>query len=332
MTVLVTGGGGFLGGAIIEKLLARNETIRILARNDYPHLVDKNIECIKGDLNNLEVVRRAVSGCDLVFHVAAKPGVWGPYEAYYQTNTVGTEHIVQACQELGVGRLVYTSTPSVVHGGTHIQGADESLPYPARFETAYPETKALAEQRVLKANGEGLQTVCLRPHLIWGPGDNHLIPRIVARAKSNRLRLVGPPSPTIDSTYIDDAARAHLMAADELAGEGRCAGKAYFISQGEPWPADALINGILGAMGMAPCRRYISAKTAYRVGACLEWIYRLFRAKSEPPLTRFVAKQLSTDHWYDISAAARDFGFKPEMTIEDGLAKLTDALQQRSQE
>ena len=244
---------------------------------------------------------------------------------------MGTAHIIQACQAFGVSRLVYTSTPSVVHGGTHIQGADESLPYPSDFETAYPETKALAEKLVLEANCESFKTVSLRPHLIWGPGDNHLLPRIVARAKANRLRLVGPPAPTIDSTYIDDAARAHIMAADELASHARCAGKAYFISQGEPWQADALINGLLGAVGMAPCERYVSAKNAYRLGACFEWLYGLFRLQKEPPLTRFVAKQLSTDHWYNISAAERDFGFKPAVTISQGLTMLAAAIQENQQ-
>ena len=167
---------------------------------------------------------------------------------------------------------MYTSTPSVVHAGADIAGADESLPYPTHFETHYPETKARAEQMVLDANSEDLRTVALRPHLIWGPGDNHLLPRIIDRARRGRLRLVGPPFPLVDSTYIVDAARAHLLAARELAGAGRCAGRAYFISQGEPWPTDKLINGLLEASGEASCERLVGPRTALLIGAFLEFI------------------------------------------------------------
>ncbi len=326
MTILVTGGGGFLGGAIVRRLIEAGESVRSLARGDYPELAALGVDCVRGDLADLDDVRRAVNGCTLVYHVAAKPGVWGPYDEYYRPNTLGTLNVIEACREAGVGRLVYTSTPSVVHGGTDIEGADESLPYAESFATHYPATKALAEQAVLAANSETLRTVALRPHLIWGPGDNHLVPRILDRARTGRLRLVGPPSPAVDSSYIDDAARAHLMAAEELRGQARCAGRAYFISQGEPWASDALINGILNAADLPPCERYISPGLAWFAGACLEFIYWLTRRREEPPMTRFVAHQLSTAHWYDISAADRDFGFRPEVSIDEGLRRLADSL------
>jgi len=331
MTVLVTGGGGFLGHAIITRLLAEGLSVRSLARGDYPELEAAGVECIRGDLADADDVDRAVEGCDLVYHVAAKPGVWGSYDEYYRPNTLGTLNVIESCRRFGVARLVYTSTPSVVHGGADIEGADESLGYPDKFETHYPATKAEAEQAVLAANSDTLRTVALRPHLIWGPGDNHLVPRIIARAQAGRLRLVGPPSPQIDSTYVDDAARAHVLAAKELAGKARCAGKPYFISQGEPWASDALINGILSAAGMPPCRRYLSPRVAWFAGACFEFVYWLFRIRNEPPITRFVAHQLSTAHWYNISAAERDFGFVPEIEIAEGLERLTLDFKGREQ-
>ncbi len=326
--VLVTGGGGFLGGEIVRQLMDRGCRVRSLSRRHYPDLETKGVDCVRGDVSSLDDVKRAMDGCDTVFHVAAKPGVWGPYEDYYRINTLGTENVITACVDGGIEHLIYTSTPSVVHGGESIEGADETLPYPEGFETAYPETKALAEKRILAANSATLKTVALRPHLIWGPGDNHLIPRIVDRAKRQRLRLVGPPFPKVDSTYVVDAARAHLLAADELAGSAKCAGRAYFISQGEPWPTDKLINGLLHAKGHAPCHRVISARTAYVIGFLFEAVFRLLRLQHEPPMTRFVAKQLSTCHWYDIGAARRDFGYSPQHSIETALILLREHHQQ----
>jgi nucleoside-diphosphate-sugar epimerase len=329
MTTLVTGGGGFLGGAIVRQLLARGEAVRVFSRGAYPELEALGVEVVRGDLAEPIDVDQAVMGCDVVYHVAAKPGVWGSYASYYRPNTLGTLNVIAACRKQGASRLVYTSTPSVVHAGGDIEGLDESMPYAERYATHYPATKALAERAVLAANGEGLATVALRPHLIWGPGDNHLVPRILARAKSGRLRLVGKPSPAVDSTYIDDGARAHLMAADELSGAGRCAGRAYFISQGEPWAMDDLINGILAAADMPPCESWISARMAWWVGAILEGIYTVLRIAEEPPITRFLAIQLSTAHYYDISAAERDFGFRPTVTIVEGLRRLGESLKDR---
>lgn len=323
MRVLVTGGGGFLGGAIVDRLLARGLAVRSFARGAYPALEARGVEVVRGDLADREAVRAAAAGCDAVFHVAALPGVWGAYDDFYRANTLGTEHVIDACRLHGIPKLVYTSTPSVVHAGGDLEGVDESVPYPDHFEGHYPATKALAEQAVRAAHGPDLATVALRPHLIWGPGDNHLIPRIVARAKAGRLRLVGTaPGPRIDTTWIDDAADAHLLAFDRLAPDAACGGRAYFISQGDPQPISVVIDGILAAHGLPPCDRWVSAKAAYRIGGILEGIWRLFRVASEPPLTRFVARQLATAHWYDISAAKRDLGYAPRRTVADAIAEL----------
>ena len=234
MNALVTGGGGFLGGAIVRRLRARGDEVRSLSRGRYPALRRPRRQQIQGDVADAGAVDAAVAGCDVVFHVAAKAGVWGRYAEYHRANVVGTENVLAACRRHGVRRLVYTSSPSVVFDGRDMEGVDESVPYPAHYEAHYPQTKAEAERLVLAANGPDLATVALRPHLIWGPGDNHLVPRILARGRAGRLRRIGRANKLIDSIYIDNAADAHLLAADRLAPGSPVAGKAYFISNGEP--------------------------------------------------------------------------------------------------
>lgn len=324
MKALVTGAGGFLGRAIVERLLARGDEVRGLARGDYPELVALGVEMIRADLADEEAITRASDQCDVVFHVAAKAGVWGRYKSYYDPNVHGAEHVIHACRRTGVPRLVYTSSPSVVFSGGDIAGADESIPYPAHFHSNYSETKALAEQKVLAANDAALRTVALRPHLIWGPRDNHIVPRLVARAKSGRLVQVGDGTNRVDSTYIDNAADAHLLAADALDVKPEISGRAYFITNGEPRPLWELINSILAAAGLPPVRRKISRRLAHVLGFMCELGYITMGMSAEPPMTRFLAGELTTTHWFDISAARRDLGYVPCVPIDDGLRRLAD--------
>lgn len=323
---LVTGGGGFLGKAIVGLLRARGVDVVSLSRGVYPELAAMGATHVSASLLDGEAVMRAAEGCDTVFHVAALPGVWGPYEAYYAANVTGTERVLAACTVHDIQRLIYTSTPSVTFCGSDQEGVDESAPYPESYLTAYPKTKAIAERAVLGASGPGLQTVALRPHLIWGPGDNHLVPRLIDRARKGRLRLVNGGTGLVDSVYIDNAAEAHLNAADRLGPESACAGKAYFITNGEPIPIGDLINGILKTAGLPPCTKGISGGVAYVAGALLERVYGLLGKEEEPPMTRFVARQLATAHWFDISAARRDLGYAPRVTIAEGLERLAAAL------
>jgi len=322
MNVLVTGGGGFLGKAIVERLVSRGDHVRSFSRSHHQSLDELGVETVLGDLADADAVDRAVAGCDLVFHVAAKPGIWGPYLDYYLPNVVGTKNILGACRKFGVKRLVYTSTPSVVHAGRDLENANESLPYADHFATHYPRTKAEAEKMVLAAAGSEIATVALRPHLIWGPGDNHLVPRIVARGRAGRLRKIGSVEKLVDATYIDNAAEAHLLAADRLQIGSPISGKAYFIANGEPTPIWTLVDGILAAAGLPPVKKTIPYWLAYSVGATLEAFYSILRRRDEPMMTRFVAKQLSTAHWFDLSAAKRDLGYEPKVTTAEGLERL----------
>jgi nucleoside-diphosphate-sugar epimerase len=325
--ILVTGGSGFLGGAVVRRLVANGESVRSLQRQDSPALRELGVDIVHADLADREAVIQAAKGCSAVIHIAAKTGVWGPQADYYRANVLGTRNILDACLANGIQRFVYTSTPSVIHDGGDIEGIDESAPLATHFEIAYPATKAEAERMVIAANCDQLGTVALRPHLIWGPNDPQLTARVLARGKAGRLRLVGHGLKLIDSIYIDNAVDAHLMALERIAPGASCAGKAYFITQGEPMPQRDLINGILNAGGLPACEKSISPKTAYAAGAIMELIWKILGRQDEPMMTRFVAKQLSTAHWYDISAAKRDLGFEPRISVAQGLQILLKSLQ-----
>ena len=327
LKALVTGGGGFLGKAIVEMLIDNGVDVRTFSRSDYPELRKMGVNHIQGDIADARAVSEAVEGCDIVYHTAAKAGVWGSYKSYYRPNVMGTENVIDACRIHDVPRLVYTSSPSVVYGEKPLRGVDETVDYPDTYLTAYPETKAIAEKKVLKADCNALRTTALRPHLIWGPGDNQLVPRIVDRARRGKLKKVGGGDAIVDSVYIDDAARAHLLAAEALEGDAPAAGKVYFITAGEPAEVGELIDGIVTAAGLDPIDANVPAKVAYGVGWFLETIYKLFRRKQEPLMTRFVAKQLSTDHYFDISAAKQDLGYEPEYSIEEGMEELAKWLE-----
>lgn len=322
MKALVTGGGGFLGGVIARMLRERGIAVRSFSRSEYPALTLLGVEQVHGDLGDREAVIRAAQGCDIVYHVAAKAGVWGAYADFHRANVIGTAHVIEACRVNGIPRLVHTSSPSVVFDGSDIEGGDESLPYPPSYKAHYPHTKAMAEQMVIAANSSELATVALRPHLIWGPGDNHLVPRIVARARSGRLRRIGNRPCLVDTVYVDNAAQAHLAAADRLSPGSAVAGRVYFISNGEPIPLWDMVNGILAAAGLPPVDRSISPRMALLAGTICETLWPLLRLRGEPPMTRFVAHELSTAHWFSLAAARRDLGYQPTVSISEGLERL----------
>lgn len=327
MRALVTGGGGFLGLYIVEQLVARGDTVRVLCRGSYPRLTELGVECLHVDIRDEAAVAAACTDFDAVFHVAAVSGIWGPWRHYYGINTQGTLNVIAACRR-NVPRLVYTSSPSVIYDGRDHCGADESLPYPTRYLCHYPHTKALAEQAVLAANGQdGLATVALRPHLIWGPRDNHLIPRLIERARAGRLRRVGRGDNLISTAYVENAAAAHLQAADRLAKDSKPAGQAYFINEPQPVLMWDWIGGILSRAGLPPVTKSVPSAVAYAAGAVLEALYAAGRVKQEPPLTRFLAQQLGGSHFYSIAKAQQDFDYRPIVSADEGLARLEPDLQ-----
>lgn len=329
MKILVTGGSGFLGGAICTRLLARGDEVLACQRGSSDRLEQLGVSIVRGSIADPELLEHALHGVGAVIHTAAKAGIWGSYDEYYQTNVTGTANVIAACYRNGVGKLVFTSSPSVVHAGGDIEGGDESLPYPDHFNSPYPATKALAEQQVMAADGPDLHTVSLRPHLIWGPGDNHLLPHLMERAKTGKLKLPGPDK-LIDTIYIENAAKAHLLALDKLSTDPQAVGgKTYFITNDEPVSQREIIGGLLRAAGLEVDIQAISPRIAMAAGTVFETVWKLFRLKSEPPVTRWSAEHLSTAHWYDISAARQDLGYVAGVSIDEGLSMLATSFRDK---
>ncbi len=319
---LVTGGGGFLGAALVRALLARGDRVRVLARGDYPELRAAGAETVRGDVREPAAVLDACEGADAVFHTAALAAGWGDPREFEAVNVGGTESVLAACRAQGVKALVHTSTPSVVAHGGDLEGADESLPYPARFLAHYPRTKALAERKVRNEGDAGLPCVAIRPHFIWGPGDRHLLPRLLSRARAGKLRRVGRGDPLVDTVYVDNCVDAHVAAAAKLLEGASIRGRVYFVSDGAPIGVWTMANRLLGAAGVPPVTRAVPSWLAYAAGALLEAGHAVAGSAREPLMTRFGASQLSHAQWYDISAARRDLGYDPRVSIDEGLRRL----------
>jgi nucleoside-diphosphate-sugar epimerase len=325
LKILVTGGGGFLGTAICRQLTADGHAVIAYQRSDANHLNSEGLAVIRGDICDPSGLREASRGCDAIVHTAGKAGVWGDASEYHRVNVDGTANVLETCRQNGIRCLVHTSSPSVVHAGGDVNGADESLPIAGHFNAAYPASKAAAEQLVMAANGSSLLATALRPHLIWGPGDPHILPRLAARARGGSLALPGPDK-LVDTIFVENAALAHVQALQELAGEARCAGKPYFVTNNEPLPQGEIIRRLLAAIGIEVRIRAVPVGLAMAAGAICELAWRVLRLKSEPPVTRFSVEQLSTAHWFDTRAAERDFGYRPSITIEEGLQRLRESV------
>ena len=324
MKVLITGGGGFLGSSLAKKLLSLGNEVTILGRRSYPEF-EKMFYCIQTDVRDLSSVVKALEGQEVVFHTAAIPGIWGDYKDFYRTDVQGTQNVIFACHKNKVKKIIYTSSPSVVFGQKDIEGVGEKTSYPDEYLCHYPKTKAIAEQMVMEANGcKGLATVCIRPHLIWGPGDPYLLPRIVERVKNRKLIRVGEGTNLVDMTYIDNAVEAHIKACENLDLNSPVAGKCYFVSDDKPVLLWEWIELVLIRLKLPGATKSISFKHAFRLGGILEIFYKIFRIKKEPPMTRFLATQLAKSHYFNITQSKKDFGYKPLVTNEEGIKRLVN--------
>lgn len=325
---LVTGASGFVGGRLARRLLAAGRRVRALARSPLPELAALGAETIRADIADTAAMEAACRGAGTVFHAAARVGVWGPRAEFERTNIGGAQAVLAACRAHGVARLVFTSSPSVVFNDADLSGVDEAQPRGTRFPADYPRTKAEAERLILAAHEPGrLATCALRPHLIWGVGDQNLIPRVVARARAGRLRIVGAGRNVVDLTHVENVVDAHLCAERALAQPvSPAGGRAYFITNGEPVVLWDWINALLGRLDVPPVTRRISLANARRVGAACEAVWSLLRLGGEPPMTRFVASELAKDHWFRIDAARRDLGYMPRVSMAAGLEELVATL------
>lgn len=355
---LVTGGAGFLGRRLVERLLAEGRRVSVLGRTPAPDLEQRGVRFIRASLDDAAAVRAACAAIECVYHVAAKVGVWGHYDDYFRSNVLGTRALLDGCRSQGVKRLVYTSTPSVVYNGRDLAGADESLPLTTSCPSPYPLTKAIAEREVLAANSAALGTIALRPHLIWGVGDPHLVPRILQRARAGRLRIIGSGFNRVDMVHIENAVDAHLLAeqslasrhvlsddlqsapvgsadehchviSDNVVGRESVGGRAFFITNNEPVVLWEWINALLRGVGEREVTKRVSLGAASAVGAACEVAWRVLRLRGEPPMTRFVAAELAKDHWFDISAARRDLGYVPRVSMAQGTKELIASIRSR---
>ena len=327
--VLVTGYGGFLGSHICRQLTRQGYRVHGIARRDYPELRQIGVQAIVGDVTNRQQCRDAVQGMDAVIHTAALAGVWGKRSDFESINVIATSHLIAAATELGVSAFVQCSSPSVTFDGNPQSGIDESASYPKAWLCDYPRTKAISEQHVLASNDpKKILTVALRPHLIWGEGDPHLMPRLIQRCRQGRLRCVGDGSNLMDTVHVSSAATAHVLAMKKLLDNDLdAAGRAYFITDGEPIACWTWISQILSAAKLPLPNKQISIANAYRIGAFLETIYRIARIRSEPPMTRFVALQLGVDHYFSIQSARDRLGYNPEVNRLQELDRISPWLQ-----
>lgn len=348
--VLVTGGTGFLGRRLVERLLTAGRSVTILGRTPAPDLEKRGVRFIRASLDDAPAVQAACAGIKTIFHTAAKVGVWGRYDDFFRTNVLGTRALLAGARAHGVTHFIHTSTPSVVYNARALCDADESLPLTTACPSPYPLTKALAEGEVLAAHSESFRTIALRPHLIWGVGDPHLVPRVLARARAGRLRIVGDGQNQVDMVHVENAVDAHLLAENALnpypllkdarGGEitpaslgsppatsrQSAGGRAYFITNGEPVYLWTWINALLVALGEPPVTKKISLRTASALGACCETTWRFFPLRGEPPMTRFIAAELAKDHWFNLAAARRDLNYTPRITMAAGTAELVASL------
>ncbi len=350
-SVLVTGGTGFLGRRLVARLLDDGRRVTIIGRTPAPDLEKRGVRFIRASLDDPAAVAAACAGIETVFHTAAKVGVWGRYGDFFRTNVLGTRALLEGARRHGVRAFIHTSTPSVVYNGQSLANADESLPLTTSCPSPYPLTKAIAEREVLVANSAALGTIALRPHLIWGVGDPHLVPRVLARARAGRLRIVGDGKNRVDMVHVENAVDAHLLAERAIASGSQllaapkrsevgsalnshlarpAAGRAFFITNGEPIFLWDWINDLLGALGEPPLTKRVSLATASALGAACEFAWRALPLRGEPPMTRFIAAELAKDHWFNLTAARRDLGYAPQITMAAGTAQLVAALKNRA--
>ena len=326
MKIIITGGRGFVGKAICKKLKDTDNEIHTIGRSKNFSKYDFPENCIHHciDLAKDPLPETFFEKTDIIFHVAAKAGVWGKYSEFYSSNVLATEKLLANCIKYNVPKLIYTSTPSVVFSGHPIKNGNESLAYGDTGLSFYAETKIIAEKHVLSKNDQSnIQTLSLRPHLIWGENDPHLLPRVIDRHKKGRLRQVGNGKNMVDLTHVDNVAHAHICAMNAMIKNPKLGGKAYFIGQNEPVSLWKWLNEVFEKISLPKITKKISFKNAYLLGNSLEKIWRIFHLKGEPPMTRFVASQLSHDHWFSNESAQKDLGYKP---IKDMKKSLDDSL------
>jgi len=317
MKVLVTGASGMLGRATALALLERGDEVCVLQRRP------AGLPCreVLGDVADPDVVGRGLAGQDAVVHLAAKVDVVGRWADYAHANVEGTREVVAGCRAQGVPRMVHVSSPSVAHAGRPLVGAAADRADPRHARGHYARSKAVAERVALRADFESLAVLAVRPHLVWGPGDTQLVARIVARADAGRLPVLGAGTALIDTTYVDNAGAALVAAVDAC---GTAHGEALVVSNGEPRPVREVLTRLCRAAGVPGPRRRVPAWAGHVAGAAVEAVWAATGRRDTPPLTRFLAEQLTTAHWFDQRRTREVLGWRPHVDLEEGFTRLSE--------
>lgn len=316
MRVLVTGATSMIGGAVVDRLLARGDDVTVMQRRPSARA---DVREVLGDLADAAAVTDACADAQAVVHLAAKVGVAGRWEAFEAANVVGTEQLLAAAKHAGVERFVHVSTPSVAHHGSAIVGAGADAPDPEHVRGHYARSKAIGEQLAIAASSPAFPVVALRPHLVFGPGDTQLVERIVDRARSGRLALVGSGLALIDTTYVDNAADAMVAAVDRA---DQAEGRALVVSNGQPRTVVEVLQRILRAFDLPTEIRRVPASVAIGAGAIIEAAWDRVDRSDDPPMTRFLAEQLSTAHWFEQQTTRSLLDWAPGVDVDDGFARL----------
>lgn len=322
MKVLVTGASGMLGGAVALALAARGDDVTVLQRRPSGLGLREHL----ADITDATAVRAAVAGADTVIHLAAKVHVVGAWTDYVAANVVGTRTVVDAARHAGARRLVYVSSPSVAHTGASLVGAGAGPADPEHARGSYSRSKAMGERYALAAHGPSFSVVAVRPHLVWGPDDTQLVERIVGRARAGRLAVVGSGTALIDTTYVDNAVSALVAAADHADTAG---GRAYVVSNGQPRPVAEILSSICLAAGVPGPRRHVPYRLAWTAGAVVDRWWAAAGREADPPITRFLAEQLATAHWFDLRLTREALQWEPTVGLDEGFARLAEAFRAR---
>jgi nucleoside-diphosphate-sugar epimerase len=317
--VFVTGGSGFIGGRLVRRLVAEGRRVRALARSDAAaeKLVGAGAEPVRGDLSDPAALRAGAEGCDLAFHAAAAVLEWGPREEFVRANVDGTGHVLDACRQAGVRRFVHVGTEAATMAGQPLVGIDETAPLRPDSKADYCATKAMAEQAVRAANGDGLETVVVRPRLVWGIGDTTILPGLVEAVRAGRFRWIAGGRHATSTTHVDNVVEGLV-----LGGQRGRPGEAYFVTDGDPVVFRDFITELVGTQGVEIPDRALPKGLASAAAVASEGVFRALRLKGTPPLTRTAFWLSALECTIDISKAREQLGYAPVRAIEDGMAEL----------